>query len=106
MARRRAWDQVRSVHFAAVVHGNESGIDVAEVVVLRARPGCAQVDGTERNGLAQRIHAAAGDVGAAGYQYRILKQIVRCAILLKDHNHVLNRVVIPRSLRGRNRCTK
>ena len=89
IGRRRAGDQVRSVHLAAVVHGNESGIGMAEVVVLRARPGCAQVDGTKRNSLPRGIQAAAGDVGAAGYEHRILEQIVRRAVFLKDDDDVL-----------------
>ena len=86
---RRARDQVRPVHLAAVVHGNESGIGVAKIVVLRGRSGCAQVDGAERNGLARRIQTAAGDIGAAGYQNGILEQIVGSAVFLKDDHDVL-----------------
>ena len=65
------------------------GVRVAEVVILRAGTGGAQIDGTERNGLAQRIQAAAGDVGAARDQDGILEQIVRRAVLLKDDHDVL-----------------
>ena len=50
-ARRR--DQVRAVHFAAVVHGDKGGMGVAQVVVLRVSADCAQIDGTERDGLTQ-----------------------------------------------------
>ena len=63
---------------------------VAEVVILRVGAGGAQVDGRERNGLAQRILAAAGDIGAAGDQHGILEEIVRRAVLLKDDHHVLD----------------
>src|SRR5208337_647993 len=30
-----AWDQVRAVHFAAVIHGDEGGMGVAQIVILR-----------------------------------------------------------------------
>ena len=63
---------------------------VAEVVILRVGSDCAQVDWTERNGLAMRIHAAAGDIGPAGDQDGIVEEIVRGAVLLKDDHNVLD----------------
>lgn len=58
------WNQVCPVHLSAVVHRNERGVRMADVVILRTGAGRAQIDGPQRNGLASRIQAAGSDVGA------------------------------------------
>ena len=84
-----ARDQTRPVHFASVVHGNKGGMGVAEIVILRIGAVCPQVDGTERNGLAQRV-AVLDNIRAPVDQHRILEKIIRSAVLLDYHHHVLN----------------
>jgi hypothetical protein len=88
----RASDQIRPIHFATVVHGNEGSVGVVQVVILRVGTVCAQGDGAERNGLAQRVHAALRNVRRVGSleQHRILKKVIRSAVLLEDHHHMLN----------------
>src|SRR6266852_1084383 len=86
----RASDQVRPIHFATVVHGNEGSVGVVQVVILRVGTVCAQGDGAERNGLTQRVHAVFGNVRAPADQHLILKKVIRSAVLLEDHHHVLN----------------
>src|ERR1700722_13461811 len=82
-------DFVRSVHFPAVIHVDESWVRVAEVVVV------VQVDLREWNGLASGVHAAVGDVRVR----ETVEQIIRRAILLEDYHHVFEFLRI----RGRGR---
>jgi len=63
---------------------------MAQVVVLGTRAGGPEIDRGQGNRLAERIHATALDVCAAGDQHRILEQIVRCAVLLEDDHDVLD----------------
>ncbi len=57
---------------------------VAEIVVV------SEVDWVQRDGLALGVDAVLDDVGAACDQNWILKQIVGCAVLLEDHDNVLD----------------
>ena len=87
---RRVWRDLGTVHFALsvcsieIAHLNKRGMGVAEIVVV------SEVDWAQRDGLALGVDAVLDDVGAACDQNWILKQIVGCAVLLEDHDDVLD----------------
>src|SRR2546429_5237586 len=69
---------------------------VAQVVVIR------QGDRLQSDSLPERVHAARGDIRIG----QPVEKIIRRAILLKDHHHVLN--FLPKGRRRgwrRNRCS-
>jgi len=83
-------DQIRAVHLSAIVRGFEGRMAVIEIVVLCVSAVCAEVNGAEPNGPAERVQASLSNVWAPADQDRILEKIVRSAVLLKDHHHVLD----------------
>jgi hypothetical protein len=61
---------------------------VTQIVVVRQRYG------RQRDCLTLRIHPARGDVHTGQEVWVAAKEIVGCAIFLKDYDHVLNAVVV------------
>ena len=74
------WDLVRSVHFSAVIHLDEGSVSVTQIVVVSERYG------GQGNDLSPGIHATVGDVSIR----QTMKQIVGCAVFLKNNYHMLN----------------
>src|SRR5260370_976862 len=73
-------DFVGAIHLSTVVHGNESGMCVAEVIIG------GEGDGGKRYGLSEGIDAAVCNVRVR----QAVKEIVGSAVFLKDDNDVLN----------------
>jgi len=49
-----------------------------------------ETDFRQRDGIAFRVFSTLGNVRAPGDQGLILKKIIRSAVLLEDHHHVVN----------------
>ncbi len=73
-------DLVGAIHPAAVVHGQERRMGVAQIVRLDQR------HRRERDGLAMRVDAAAGDVGVG----QAMEQVIRRTVLLHDDDDMLD----------------
>ncbi len=71
---------VGAIHFSSVVHGYESGMCMAEVVVV------GEGHGGERNSLSERVDATVGNVRSG----QTVKKIVGGAVFLKDNDDVLD----------------
>src|SRR6202030_1430902 len=63
---------------------DEGIVKVAGVVVR------LETDFGKRDGIAFRVFAALGNVRTLADQDRILEKIIRCAVLLEDHDHMVN----------------
>lgn len=75
---------VRTRHFAAGIHQFKRVVSMGKI-----KP-AGEINLLQWNGRAEGIDAAAGDVGTAGFQHRILEQVIRGAIFLKDNDNMLD----------------
>src|SRR3984893_1034189 len=75
---------IKTIHGAIVPGGQEIAMAVTHIPRLRQR------GGLELHDLPSRSLSAIGDVSAMRDQYWVLKKVIRRAILLEDHHHVLN----------------
>ena len=83
-------DQVRTIHFAVVIHFQEPCVRVAGVVVVRRTASVPKIEGCELDCLSQGVDAAGGDICAARNEKGVLKEVVGCSIFLKDNDDVLD----------------
>lgn len=88
--------QVRAIHGTypctriLITLLDECTMGVTQIVVIRSTSVRAQIDLTQRDTLPPGVHSAARDICPARNQHRILKQIIRCTILLEDDYNVLD----------------